>query len=164
DGDDVVYGGRDDDYLTGGDGDDLLLGERDDDTLEGGDGDDTLDGGDNTDSLAGGDGDDLLLGGRDADTLAGGEGDDTLTGGHGDDLFVFDTGSGFDVVTDFEPGNDLIQLNGFSFADFDALLGAAEDDGGDVVFTLDESAGDELRLIGVNMADLDENDFMLNVA
>lgn len=164
DGDDILDGGRDDDHLSGGEGDDHLLGDRDNDTLDGGEGDDTLDGGYNNDSLVGGEGDDLLLGGRNDDTLAGGEGDDSLTGGHGDDLFVFDAGTGFDIVTDFDPGNDLIQLNGFSIADFDDLLDAAVDDGADVVITLDEIAGDELRLVGVNKDDLSNDDFMFNAA
>ncbi|WP_340117783.1 Ig-like domain-containing protein [Pelagibius sp. 7325] len=164
DGDDTIDGGRDDDYLDGGNDDDLLLGDRGDDTLVGDGGDDTLDGGYDDDSLDGGAGDDLLLGGRDDDTLAGGEGDDTLTGGHGDDLFVFDAGTGFDVVTDFEPGDDMIALNGFSFTDFTALISLAVNDGGDVVFSLDAVAGDELRLVGVQTDDLSDDDFLFNVA
>jgi hypothetical protein len=33
-----------------------------------------------------------------------------------------------------------------------------------VVITLDDAAGDERRLVGVNKADLSEDDFILNVA
>ncbi|MPZ11262.1 MAG: hypothetical protein GEU89_13795 [Kiloniellaceae bacterium] len=181
-GDDHLDGGRDDDLVAGGEGDDIVLGDRGRDSLDGGEGDDHLDGGrdddlvaggegDDTllgdrgdDSLDGGEGDDSLLGGRGEDTLAGGEGDDTLTGGRDDDLFIFGSGDGSDVITDFEPGDDLIQLNGFSIASFGDLMDMAEDIGDDVVVTLDDAAGDELHLVGVNKADLSEDDFMLNVA
>ena len=163
-GDDVVDAGRDDDLVAGGEGDDTLIGDRGDDSLDGGEGDDLLDGGRDDDLLTGGEGDDTLIGGRGDDTLSGGEGDDVLEGGRGEDLFVFAAGTGFDVVTDFDPGDDLIQLNGFAIGGFDALLDAAEDDGGDVVLALDQAAGDELRLVGVNKDDLDGDDFMFNVA
>ncbi len=164
DGDDDIDGGRGDDLLTGGAGDDELLGDRGDDTIDGGADDDYIDGGRQDDLLTGGEGDDRIIGGRGDDTLDGGEGDDTLTGDRGDDLFVFDGGDGIDVITDFEPGGDLIQLNGFSIADFGELMDAAVDDGADVVITLDVVAGDELHLVGVNKADLDDDDFMFNVA
>ena len=163
DGDDLVDAGRDDDLVDGGDGDDTLLGDRGDDTLDGGDGDDRIDGGRDDDLMRGGDGDDILMGDRGQDTLAGGDGDDVLTGGNDGDLFVFDAGSGFDVITDFKPGDDLIQLNGFSIADFDDLLDAAENDGSDVVITLDDGL-DELRLVGLHIDDLSGDDFMFNAA
>ena len=181
DGDDYVDAGRDDDLVAGGDGDDTLLGDRGDDSLDGGDGDDYVDAGRGDDLVAGGDGDDTLLGdrgddaldggdgddhldgGRGDDTLDGGDGDDVLTGGRDDDLFVFDAGSGFDVITDFKPGDDLIQLNGFSIADFDDLLDAAENDGSDVVITLDDGI-DELRLVGLHTDELSGDDFMFNAA
>ena len=91
------------------------------------------------------------------------DGDDVLTGGRDDDLFVFDAGSGFDVITDFKPGDDLIQLNGFSIADFDDLLDAAENDGSDVVITLDDGI-DELRLVGLHTDELSGDDFMFTAA
>ncbi|WP_421938162.1 5'-nucleotidase C-terminal domain-containing protein [Pelagibius sp.] len=179
DDDDLINAGRDDDMVMGGEGDDTLTGDRGEDTLEGGDdddrldggrdedmlfgqdGDDTLEGGDDDDTLEGGAGDDVLDGGDDDDTLIGGEGDDTLTGGDDDDIFVFESGSGVDTITDFEPGDDLIKLDGFSIADFDDVLDAAVDDGGDVVITLDEDNGDEIRLVGVNKDDLSSDDFMI---
>lgn len=162
-GDDLLDGGRDDDLVAGGEGDDTLIGDRGDDTLDGGEGDDVLDGGRNDDLMTGGAGDDTLIGDRGDDTLAGGDGDDVLTGGRDDDLFVFETGTGVDLITDFTPGEDLIQLNGFSFADFGALMEVAQDDGDDVVIVLDESAGDELWLAGVNKADLSDDDFLIAV-
>ena len=180
DGDDLINAGRDDDMVMGGDGDDTLIGDRGEDTLDGGDDDDLIDGGRDEDSLVGGDGDDTLLGGDDDDTLLGGEGDDslnggddddtliggegddTLEGGDDDDLFVFESGNGVDTIADFEPGDDMIQLNGFSIADFDDVLAAAENDGDDVVITLDDDNGDSIRLVGINEEDLSADDFMIN--
>jgi Ca2+-binding RTX toxin-like protein len=112
-GDDVFFGHRGFDGVSGGDGNDLLWGlggndyleggenaagvdPRFGDTLDGGSGDDTLDGQGGGDSLIGGDGDDVIGGGggsdivqagRGMDTIYGGEGFDTLFGGGGNDEF-----------------------------------------------------------------------------
>ena len=37
-------------------------------------------------------------------------------------------------------------------------------DGGDVVIALDETAGDELRLVGIDKDDLSSDDFMFGAA
>lgn len=60
----------------------------------------------NADILNGGAGDDSILGGIGQDTITGGADDDTMTGGLGDDVFVLEDGSGDDVVTDFDTGDD----------------------------------------------------------
>ena len=99
------------DRLYGGDGDDSLLGGRGFDLLDGGKGNDTLDGGHNRDLLLGGDGNDRLLGKKGHDILVGGKGRDSLTGGSGKDMFVFNSlKDGIDVITDFNPVDDLIDL------------------------------------------------------
>ncbi|MEO0879974.1 MAG: right-handed parallel beta-helix repeat-containing protein, partial [Pseudomonadota bacterium] len=88
---DALKGGAAGDLLAGAGGGDTLLGGRGDDDLFGGDGDDTLDGGDG------------------ADRLVGGRGDDTLTGGAGGDIFAFRPDArGRDVITDFDPREDII--------------------------------------------------------
>ena len=93
------------DYLKGGDGDDQLFGGRDKEILEGGAGDDLLDGGRGIDRLDGGTGD---------DTLIGGGANDFLTGGEGNDTFVQNFAvSGNDIITDFNPSEDIIELQGF---------------------------------------------------
>ncbi len=53
-------------------------------------------------ALVGGSGNDSLEGWFGNDTLSGGLGDDLLTGGEGADLFVFATGDGQDLITDFD--------------------------------------------------------------
>ena len=55
-------------------------------------------------------GDDTLSGGKGDDFLFGGAGDDTLTGGEGADQFVFvaNSNSGQDTITDFTAGSDKV--------------------------------------------------------
>jgi len=89
---------------TGGDGDDVLEGGMANNTLVGGDGDDVLKGFMGDDYLVGGDGDDILAG------MGSG---DTLTGGAGRDTFVQNfTDTGHDIITDFNPSEDTIELRG----------------------------------------------------
>ena len=89
---------------TGGDGDDVLEGGMANNTLAGGAGDDVLKGFMGDDYLVGGDGDDILAG------MGSG---DTLTGGAGRDTFVQNfTDTGHDIITDFNPSEDTIELRG----------------------------------------------------
>ena len=111
-----IDGQGDEDELTG---DTSLTGnDAGIDNLFGGTGDDTLSGGAGNDSLSGGDGN---------DTLTGGAGNDTLTGGSGNDKFVFLlTTNGIDTITDFNNGNDTIQLEGSSFTAIGSSLSSTE--------------------------------------
>ncbi len=129
-GNDRLYGGRQDDVLNGGSGHDRLFGDRGNDLLVGGSGDDYLWGGEGDDRLKGGSGRDQLFGDDGNDYLDGGAGFDILNGGKGnDDLFDYDGGdrltggSGKDVfgvggalsksasvVTDFKIGQDQIKV------------------------------------------------------
>lgn len=97
------------DELFGGNGPNRFRGLEGDDVLKGGNGDDTLDGGDGN------------------DVLVGGDGSDTLTGGAGSDVFVYtshwqsqyiasprDGQFDQDVITDFDPASDKIDLSGVS--------------------------------------------------
>ena len=68
------------------------------------------------DLLLGGEGPDAFAGGAGADTLLGGEGRDWLGGGAGADVFRFTAGSSDpgalrDLIADFEPGTDRIDLH-----------------------------------------------------
>lgn len=87
--------------LAGMGGRDRLVGDGEADVLLGGGGRDRLEGRGGRDTLTGGDGDDVLLGGGARDIL---------TGGKGDDTFVFRTGDGLGVITDFDLGSDVIKI------------------------------------------------------
>ena len=160
-GDDLLTGNRGDDILDGGAGDDQLFGGRGDDQLSGGADDDQLDGGRGADSLDGGAGEDVLTGGRGADRLDGGSENDQLTGGRGGDSFVFVQGTAADTVTDFGEGSDELDVSAFGFADAQAVLDLARQEGGNTVIDLDAGAGDQVTLIGVQLSDLDQNDLVI---
>lgn len=120
DGYDTIRGGEGNDHIDGGGNWDTIYGEGGNDTLLGGDERDTIDGGTGNDSIEGGagqdrlygkGGDDYISGGADSDTLYGGDGNDTLTGGGdginelyggaGDDVFLIQSGTGYDIIEDF---------------------------------------------------------------
>ncbi len=83
----------------------------------GGNGNDTLIANDLGCTLSGGAGNDTLVGGAGNDRLIGGIGADRMTGGGGADTFVFaagdSTSSQPDLITDFTPGIDRIDLSAF---------------------------------------------------
>ncbi len=167
DGNDDLIGGGGWDDLDGGTGNDLLDGGDGLDDLEGGEGNDTLLGGDGRDDLSGGAGEDTLDGGEDRDTLNGGIGDDILTGGEDRDTFIFAPGDGNDTITDFDVGSsqwfrqfftgDRIDVRTYDFDSDDDVLALATQDGADTVIQLSES--DSIRLVGVDVDDLDTFDF-----
>ncbi|MBY5972019.1 hypothetical protein KUV28_06660 [Ferrimonas balearica] len=147
-GEDLMNGGQQDDRLFGGSGDDEMLGWTGEDYLKGGHGHDVIDGGEGNDTLAGsqgndtmygGEGADEMNGGKDDDYISGGEGADTLTGWSGNDTFAFaegDTAEG-DVITDFQPAKDVIEL------DVPGLTSIA-----DLVFTQREQGGVLIEIPG----------------
>jgi Ca2+-binding RTX toxin-like protein len=70
-----------------------------------------LSGGDGADILVGGEGNDVLSGKEGNDVLYPGLGADTLSGGGGDDIFVYDAESGGkDLIIDFRPGHDRVDI------------------------------------------------------
>ena len=172
---DILEGGDGEDSLSGDAGNDELQGGADDDTLSGGDGEDDLfggtgndivDGGNDRDDLFGGDGDDTLIGGNGNDDLEGGEGDDILEGGAGDDdlvggfgadTFKFSSGDGDDVIEDFTPGEDKIDLSAISsIDDFSDLEDSITERGNNVQIELPGRG--ELTL--ENVSSVDEDDFI----
>ena len=109
------------------------------------------------DHLAGGTLADVLLGGAGNDTLIGGLGNDVLSGGAGSNTFkfleMFGTSANFgkDVIVDFKPGQDVIEIDHSLFADTAALLAAITDDGhGNAVITV--SPCNTITLAGLSKA------------
>jgi len=80
---------------------------------------DTLNGTDDADVIFAGDGDDLVDGGDGDDLIAGEAGNDTMAGGDGNDTFLLSNDEGSDVITDFTPGEDILDMTfaGFQFDD-----------------------------------------------
>lgn len=114
DGDDLIQGGPDADWLWGDGGDDILLGGDGDDYLDGGTGNDFLDGGAGRDSLNDGVGDDVLLGGDGDDVLYSYDGDDYLDGGNGNDRLA--SFGGNDIIRGGD-GDDWIDASRDCFVD-----------------------------------------------
>lgn len=98
-------------------------------------------------TLTGDSGNNNLIGGTGNDSLAGLAGNDTLTGGGPSDTdkFIFGTSAGADVLTDFNPVNDIIDLTALpgltTYSDLQALM---QNVGSDVVITFDP--GDTLTI------------------
>ncbi|SDZ34573.1 retention module-containing protein [Pseudomonas sp. NFIX28] len=137
-GNDLLFGGPGNDLLDGGTGNDTasyahasagvtvdlaLLGAQDTggagtdlltaiENLAGSNYNDILSGNNNANIITGGLGNDVLNGGGGDDLLIGGMGNNTLTGGSGSDTFQWQQGnSGHDLVTDFTPGTDKLDLS-----------------------------------------------------
>jgi len=110
DGDDVLNGTDKSDDIQGGAGNDKITGGEEFDFLNGDQGDDTISGGDGADNVMGGEGNDVLSGDDGGDFIDGGQGNDTMSGGKGSDNFLLQDFSGHDVITDFNPEEDSIDL------------------------------------------------------
>ena len=175
-GDNILLGGRGNDILDGGGGADLLLGGPGIDTvtyarnfsnhgvrvdLAAGVADGASAQGDRlagVENLIGSASDDELYGSAESNRLWGGShGDDLMTGRGGADVFVFHEDDGHDTVTDFDPGEDLIELHQ-QYIDWQAL--AIEADGADTVIRTYQHSS-SLRLLGVAPEELGEEHFVL---
>ena len=167
-GNDSLSSGAGDDSLDGGNGDDDIRGHNGNDLINGGAGDDSLYGGNDNDEIRGHNDNDLIEGGAGHDSLYGGNGDDQIRGGSGDDLIalgngkdilVIEANNGFDRVLDFINGEDKIQLEGgLSFGDLEIL---AQDN--DTVIKNQTTGENLVKLEGVNAADIDAGDFVLDL-
>ena len=143
-----------------GAGNDQIRGTNGDNALAGGAGNDRLIGLAGLDTLLGEAGADVLFGNSGDDILVGGADNDRLIGSFGADMFVFGLGSGVDVVQDFAPGEDVIDVSAYGFGSFTALS-AVFDDSPDGVEILLNGRTDLIRLDGVMANQLDADDFML---
>jgi len=169
-GDDILRGGDGLDFLTGKIGDDMLFGGEDNDQLRGEQGDDHMEGGgakdrmigkSGADTLFGDEANDKLFGNSGDDVITGGVGKDSMNGGAGADIFILAPGSQVDTIKDFAPGEDLLDISAFGFADFAAVDAVMRDKNGRAQINLD-GVDDVVRLSGVLEADLSEDDFILS--
>ncbi|MBG6148669.1 Ca2+-binding RTX toxin-like protein, partial [Labrenzia sp. EL_142] len=112
-----------------------LSGQQDDQTFN------FINGTAGNDTLSGSTGAEVLAGGAGHDNLNGAGGSDILSGGTGSDTFVFTSvGETNAVVTDFDTSGasaDVLQFESSVFADWNAVLTAASDDGTDTTIVLD---------------------------
>lgn len=153
-------------------------------------GDETISGSGYSDLLYGGKGDDTLLGNKGVDELMGGAGNDVLNGGQQSDLliggagadrFVFEAKSGMDLILDFDPNSDKLDLTALGFSSLDDVLpgqghgwhGGEDDkhghgdagrcwqqsDHGDVV--LDLGDGNMVKLFGVSASELNSDNVLI---
>ncbi|WP_460116181.1 Ig-like domain-containing protein [Pseudomonas sp. H2_D02] len=127
---------------------------------------DTLTGNSAGNRIDGGLGHDVLNGGGGDDTLIGGLGNNILTGGSGADTFQWQAGnSGHDVITDFTPGLDKLDLsqlllgeNGSAASLDDYLHFTVTGTGASVITSIDVSAtadatpNQTIDLAGVDLA------------
>ena len=114
----------------------------------------TLDGGSGADTLNAAGGNDTLIGGGDNDWLVGGSGDDT---------FLFNLGSGDDVIADFTVHagtaiGDTIELHDQTASTFAAIMANATETGGNTTINLDD--GHSILLNGVTLDQLGQDDFL----
>ncbi|KZK97222.1 Bifunctional hemolysin/adenylate cyclase precursor [Pseudovibrio sp. Ad5] len=144
--------------------DDVIIGDNQDNVITGFGGNDTLTGGAGNDTLIGSatiDGAQLAGGPGVNGPIAYHGGNDTLTGGIGSDVFVFGgTRFGNDTITDFVVGagsSDTIWFDSEVFADFDAVVAAASDEGSSVVIKLDDY--NSVTLNNVSKSELHADDF-----
>jgi serralysin len=154
---DVVFGGRGNDTILGGD---VAA-----DEIHGGAGDDLIrafatspEAATASDRMFGDAGDDVVIGGNAADFIEGGRGNDILTGNDGADVFTFrDNQTGDDMITDFDPSEDVVELVGFG-ASFDPLAALSATLQGT---ELDLGGGNSVLLLGRTVAEFGADDFLI---
>lgn len=170
-GDDIIDLGAGDDLARGG-GTDAIYGGTGNDRVFGDAGSDLLVGGADNDFLSGGSGSDDLIGGTGDDRMAGGTSDDRMAGGTSADTFVFVTGHGADVITDFDTSEDVLDFSGILIPydpEFDGIFPVspgieyyseyASQEGANVVLTIDD--GDRVTLLNTDLGDLSADNFIL---
>jgi Ca2+-binding RTX toxin-like protein len=122
-----------------------------------GGGDDFAWGLEGNDVLRGGNGNDALAGGAGEDLMHGGAGDDWLWGGEDNDIFIFATDWGADIVMDFEIGSDTLDLTEVTGLTSFAQLSIFENDDG----TLISFDGETILLVGIDSGSINAGDFLI---
>jgi len=132
-GNDRIDAGGSDDHVEAGSGNDRISGGAGNDYIDGGEGKDKISGGDGDDELRGGPGRDIIEGGPGDDVLIGGLGRDQLLGGSGSDTFRYlDALELGDILHDFDPSEDIIDLSSLANLDPTSVEVSVQDDLGEV--------------------------------
>jgi Ca2+-binding RTX toxin-like protein len=98
----------------------------------------------------------VLLGGAGNETLDGGAGQDILWGEAGADTFLIRRGTGMDIIADFTPGTDRLDVRDYGFKTTAALMSRMMQVGTDI--SVDLGGGDSLILMGVKVTSLGVTD------
>ena len=101
----------------------------------------------------------VLLGGAGNDTLDGSAGQDILWGEAGADTFLIRKGTGIDIIADFAPGTDRLDVRDYGFKTTAALMSRMTQVGPDI--SVDLGGGDSLILMGVKMTSLGAADLQV---
>ena len=101
----------------------------------------------------------VLLGGAGNDTLDGGAGQDILWGQAGADTFLIRKGTGIDIIADFTPGTDRLDVRDYGFKTTAALMSRMTQVGTDI--SVDLGGGDSVILMGVKITNLGAVDFVV---
>jgi len=101
----------------------------------------------------------VLLGGAGNDTLDGGAGQDILWGEAGADTFLIRKGTGIDIIADFTPGTDRLDVRDYEFKTTAAFTSRMTQVGAGV--SVDLGGGDSLILMGVKMTNLGTTDLLV---
>jgi len=101
----------------------------------------------------------VLLGGAGNDALDGGAGQDILYGQAGSDTFLIRKGTGIDIIADFTPGTDRLDVRDYEFKTIAALMSRMTQVGADV--SVDLGGGDSVILMGVKMTSLGATDLLV---
>ena len=105
-----------------------------------------------------GEGNDTLINSsRDGLNITGGGGNDVLTGGSGTNIYSFDIGSGQDTITDFQSGQDVLNLGSYFGGDVSQALGATVQNGNDALIDLGDN--NSITLANVDAASLGAESF-----
>jgi Ca2+-binding RTX toxin-like protein len=144
-----LFGGADNDVLTGGSSADQLFGQAGNDTLLGKGGGDLLFGGNDNDTLTGGDADDQVFGQSGNDRMIWNPGDDTdlNEGGDGIDSVEVNGGNGAEQFTTTANGTR-VRFDRINPAPFSIDIGTSEK------LTLNANGGDDTSTATGNLAAL----------
>jgi Ca2+-binding RTX toxin-like protein len=101
----------------------------------------------------------VLFGGSGNDTLDSGAGQDILYGQAGADTFLIHKGTGIDIIADFTPGLDHLDVSDFGFKTTAELTARMTQVGTDI--SVDLGAGDSVILMGIQITNLGAADLLV---